>query len=425
MAQNGSPTVINWTIHSSELMLNKSPNTRTPEQLEAVFGRIRAMLERLSATRGIRFTTLMQAAAAWIASGAGESEAGTGAGDRTNAQLVSRRVDQAGPAPSRESVRLGYVLAASHSGSTLLAMLLGAHADICTNGELKFTNLGELDKYRCSCGEPIRACPFWRSVSDSMKRRGHTFDLENAGTDYRAVSGWFAGRLLRPLHTGRVLERVRDAGLALSGHWQKEYPQIQARNAALVRALIETSGKSVVVDSSKTGLRLKYLLRNPELDVRVIRTIRDGRAVVLTYVDPYNFADAADPSRRGGGSGQTYRPQALSVERAAYLWRRSNEEAEAAIAQLSTERVIRVRYEQLCADPKAVLARIFTFLDVDPERGRLDFRSVGQHVIGNGMRHDTTSEIRLDERWKSVLTNKDLKTFDRVAGAWNRKFGYQ
>lgn len=426
LVQHDAATVINWTIHSSELMLDKSPNTRTPEQLDAVFGRIRDMLAHLQAARRFRFTTLAQAAAVWIASGAGESASGARSKIGGAGAPVPRRVEiEERPEQHGDRARMGYVLAASHSGSTLLAMLLGAHADICTNGELKFTNLGDIAKYRCSCGEPIRTCPFWLSVRDAMSCRGYEFSLENAGTDYRSVHGWFAGRVLRPLHNGPFLEHVRDTALRLSGHWRRAYPEIQSRNAALVRSLLEVSGKSVVVDSSKVALRLKYLLRNPELDVRVVRTIRDGRAVVLTYVDPFNFADATDPNRRGGGTGQTYRPHAMSVEGAAYLWRRSNEEAEAALAQVSPERVIRVRYEALCADPMAVLGRVFNFLGVDPARGTLDFRSVGQHVIGNGMRHDTTSEIRLDERWKSVLTDKDLKTFDRVAGVWNRRFGYQ
>ena len=45
-------------------------------------------------------------------------------------------------APSAALPRLAYLLAASHSGSTLLAMLLGAHPEACTAGELKATNLG-------------------------------------------------------------------------------------------------------------------------------------------------------------------------------------------------------------------------------------------------------------------------------------------
>ena len=45
--------------------------------------------------------------------------------------------------------RLVYILAASHSGSTLLATLLGAHRDTVSVGELKATSLGNADEYKC------------------------------------------------------------------------------------------------------------------------------------------------------------------------------------------------------------------------------------------------------------------------------------
>ena len=70
------------------------------------------------------------------------------------------------------------------------------------------------------------------------------------------------------------------------------------------------------------------------------------------------------------------------------------------------------------------MRRLLTFLDLDPDKVVLDFRSRQQHVIGNGMRLDTTSTIRLDERWKTHLTPDDLAVFDTVAGDLNRRLGY-
>ena len=79
---------------------------------------------------------------------------------------------------------LAYILAASHSGSTLLAMLLGAHPEVCSVGELKIspTALGDPRQYRCSCGQRITACTFWKHVGAAMKVRGHQFDVTNART---------------------------------------------------------------------------------------------------------------------------------------------------------------------------------------------------------------------------------------------------
>lgn len=321
--------------------------------------------------------------------------------------------------------RLAYLLAASHSGSTLLAMLLGAQPGACSAGELKATSLGDADSYRCSCRTIIRDCTFWQQVSAAMAARGYSdFDITRAGTSIFEVSSPYAQRLLAPLHRGRLLEWVRDAALTLSPAWRTHAHSADRRNQALIEALLEVTGAQVVVDSSKVALRLKYLLRNPSLDIKVIRTIRDGRAVAMTYMDEWNFADASDPALRGGGSGNRRPPPRRNMTEAANEWKRSQEAAESLLATLPRSQWTEVRYEELCADPEATLRRLLTFLDLDPDKVVLDFRSRQQHVIGNGMRLDTTSTIRLDERWKTHLTPDDLAVFDTVAGDLNRRLGY-
>lgn len=317
-----------------------------------------------------------------------------------------------------------YILAASHSGSTLLAMLLGAHPDVCAVGELKATSLGDVDRYRCSCGELIKECGFWARVSDGMARRGFSFDITDAGTDFRSSGTAYTRRLLRPLHRGPFLERVRDAGLWLSSTWRARLPLIQQRNAALVATLSEVRDAKVVLDSSKISLRLKYLLRNPQINVKVVRLIRDGRGGMLTYMDPAQYADATDPRLREGGMGGDRAGQRLSAAEAAGEWRRSNEEAEHLLAGLDPSRWLTLNYEALCANPDQTLNRVFRFLEVDPSRWVRAFRQVEHHVVGNGMRLDSESEIRIDERWREVLSEGDRAVFDSVAGDLNRKYGY-
>lgn len=343
-------------------------------------------------------------------------------------QLV---VDQ--PQPSRADTsqrppkaKLAYLLAASHSGSTLLAMLLGAQKGACSAGELKATSLGDARSYRCSCRQPICECPFWQQVSAAMADRGvPAFDITNAGTNVLDVPSGYARRLLQPLHRGPWLERVRDCALTFSPAWHRRLATTNHRNQALIESLLSVTGSQVVVDSSKLALRLKYLLRNPALDIRVIRCIRDGRAVAMTYMDDWNFADASDPTLRGGGSGSKRPPPRRNMAEAATEWKRSQEANTALIATLPPSQWTEVRYEELCADPEKILRRLLTFLDLDPNAVILDFRARQQHVIGNGMRFDTTSAIKLDERWRNHLSAVDLATFDSVAGDLNRAYGYQ
>lgn len=322
--------------------------------------------------------------------------------------------------------RLAYLLAASHSGSTLLALALGAQPGACSAGELKATSLGDPTAYRCSCRRLIRDCDFWQGVHRAMQQRGFPeFDITAAGTSVLEVPSTYAKRLLRPLQRGPFLEGMRDAALGLSPTWRRYRKLADRRNIALVQSILEVTGARVVIDSSKIALRLKYLLQNPDLDIKVVRTIRDGRAVSLTYMDEWTFADASDPTLRSGGTGVRRPPPRRNMAEAANEWKRSQEASEALLAQLPPSQWTQVRYEDLCADPTATLRRLSDFLGLDPNNVVLDFRSRPQHVIGNGMRLDTTSTIRLDERWKTALSTEDLATFDQIAGPLNRRYGYQ
>ena len=40
------------------------------------------------------------------------------------------------------------------------------------------------------------------------------------------------------------------------------------------------------------------------------------------------------------------------------------------------------------------------------------------HVVGNGMRLDTTSEVRMDDRWTQVLSDRERQIFEAEAGVW-------
>jgi Sulfotransferase family len=328
------------------------------------------------------------------------------------------------PSTNTHVIPLVYILAASHSGSTLLAMLLGGHPDVCTVGELKANALGPPDHYRCSCGRYLVQCPFWAEVQAAVSARGFTFDIFRAGTDVRTGATPYRKRLLRPLHRGPALEWLRDAALSCSPGWRAHLARVDALNAALAQAVCDLTGSRVIVDSSKIGLRLKYLLRSRAFDVKVLRLIRDGRAVALTYMDPERFADAANPALRGGGTGRDRESERLSMTAAAHEWRRSNEEAEALVSRLPPDKVLQLHYEELCASPAQTVGKALSFIGVDAAAAGADFRARDHHVLGNGMRLDTVSEVRLDDRWRRQLDADALRAFDAVAGDLNRSLGY-
>lgn len=295
-----------------------------------------------------------------------------------------------------------YILGAGHSGSTLLAMLMGRHPRICTIGEAKAPAIGASDDYQCSCGEPISTCGFWRALDGAVEARGARLDISNGATDIRRAPTPYLRWLLKPLHRSNPLEWIRGAALTLSPAWRRHVARVQALNAAVADAACAITGKEVFVDSSKTGLQLKYLLENPALDVKVLRLVRDGRGVALSY-------------RTADG---------LSVRDAAYAWRRSNEEAETIVMDLPADRWLDLRYETLCREPERTLQAVFRFVGAEPCALTHGMNGGAPHVLGNDKARSNIGEVRLDERWRRVLTAADLRAFDRVAGALNRRLGY-
>jgi hypothetical protein len=320
---------------------------------------------------------------------------------------------------------LVYILAASHSGSTLTTLLIASHKDFCTIGELKASNLGDPDKYRCACLKFIKSCEFWDQMHRGMQQKGFDFQIWNANTNFSETQNRYAKKLLAPLVRNSSMEWIRDTFLSLSPSWRKELYDKKERNVALIKTLREISGKSFIVDSSKIGIRLKYLIQLKDINVKVVRVIRDGRGVALTYMNPFEFADAKNKELRGGGLGSNRDKDKLSMRDAANEWRRSNEEAEELLKLLPKEDWIQIRYEDICRNPVNVLNSVYSFLEVAKISKLPDFRLANQHVIGNGMRLDSTKTIQLDERWREVLSKDQLSEFNHIAGDFNRKYGYE
>ena len=320
-----------------------------------------------------------------------------------------------------------YILGASHSGSTLLAMLLNAHPEITTIGETSPGRLGDCDTYRCSCGTLIRECAFWNNVTQRMRQRHPDFSVDNFGTKFELAESPFINRVLNMEHRGTLFELARDTVLRCSRRWQRRWTEITARCYDLASAVLAESSGRVLVDSSKIAHRLKFLLQARDFNIKVIHLVRDGRAVALTYMRQDEFADSREPALRRGGRGmEAEAPGAsLPMKKAANEWLRCLKSAEHLLAGLDKSRWIQVRYEELCSETGETLARLFAFLGLGPKEYERDFRAVENHVIGNGMRLDSTSEVVLDERWKSVLTEEELRVFEREAGWMNRRYGYK
>jgi hypothetical protein len=87
--------------------------------------------------------------------------------------------------------------------------------------------------------------------------------------------------------------------------------------------------------------------------------------------------------------------------------------------------LLRVRYEDLTADPARELHRLCQFIGIKFDVDMLEFRAQRHHIAnGNDMRFGKNPSIRTDQTWKSALSAADLAYFEARAGALNRRLGY-
>jgi hypothetical protein len=306
---------------------------------------------------------------------------------------------------STQPLPLVYAVGSGHTGSTLLAMLMDAHPQVASVGEIavkpKIRRRGDSADQRCSCGAPFTECAFWGRVFRLVNEQGYDFGPTCWSNDYR-IEHPFAHRLLS-----------RDSSYPAVRRWQRwaarHLPVFRARvrhidrvNVAFVRAVLQAKGADVFFDTSKQPMRLSHLLDVPEFDVKVVTLVRDVRGY------------AASAKRRGH-----------SIADAARTWAIDQQIIRRITSSLPPGRTLLVRYEDLCARPQQMVAQLWQFCGVTPVEPVTTVRSNEHHVIGNNMRREGAIQVRLDESWRGRLAAAEERQILQIAGDLNRELGYQ
>ena len=243
-----------------------------------------------------------------------------------------------------------YIAGCSHSGTTLLDLLLSTHPGVCGLGEARMLveddrrpeYTSNADERTCSCGDAINQCPLW----------------------------------------SRFLDRVESTSdVGFGEHY-----------ATLIDLFHSVVGPDVVVsDSSKYIGPLRRLIAalcdgdlvdiDPD-DLLVVHLIKDVRAFATSMKYRHDLAP-------------------WSLAKQFYKWYTANQKIS---TFLDSENIasVQVTYEQLCFHPDAVLGRIFDAAGVVPSEQTGDLSAAEAHVgLGNPMRtHDQKSQgIVYDSRW--------------------------
>jgi hypothetical protein len=240
--------------------------------------------------------------------------------------------------------KLVYIASLSHSGSTLLDLILGGNSRFIGLGEIARVlepGSGGLEKTRqvyCSCGVGMQDCIFWSKVGDELEICNEL----SLDEKYRIVFEVF-NSVFGPDH--------------------------------------------IPVDSSKYIPPLKTLREHHNLDLWVLYVIKDVRGYVISQID--------DAKRENFGF----------IKKIPYYqfrsWYRDNKYIKGYICG-NNIRYFQLGYEELCMDPDRMISMICDFLGEEPTESMLALMDSGSHVIrGNRMRSqpDKRQRISYDNRW--------------------------
>jgi hypothetical protein len=304
-------------------------------------------------------------------------------------------------AQENRPLRVLYVIGTARSGSTVLNTLLGSHQDVIGAGELGYLSKhGHAFQEVCSCGAQATRCEFWSRVYAEWLRIGGPLSVEH----YVALQRRFEQGRFRPLERVPPIQKQTAA-----------YVQYSVLVAHLLHAIRRVSGKSIIVDSTKTPWRALVLASLPGIDLRVLHLVRHPAGIV------WSMKKAA----RGKETDQSPR----SVVRSSIYWLIFNLQAALVRRRLPASHSIRVRYEDLARLPAETMRRIGALLDCDLEGVGRQAVSGGsfrvEHIIaGNRVRMDRKVRLRMDSDWQDQLSLFDRSVCATLTGWLAKLYGY-
>jgi hypothetical protein len=302
-------------------------------------------------------------------------------------------------------LKIAYVLASGHSGSTIFGRVLGELDGWFHAGELSLIWRQGLGQGRlCGCGRSMHECEIWSRVANSV------FGQKRIGL--ADVTQW-QQEVLRAKNVRRLLEVN-----AVPSGWDAldRYVEVMSH---MYHAIADITGQGVIVDSSKRedGAALLRLL--PGIESRVIHLVRDPRGVVYSW---HRHERSTSRSWVGG-----HRPFPGVSARG---WTARNRRARWVCRSIEADNYKLVRYEDFVARPRHTVEGVARFVGELPTGlPFVDDRTVRlgvNHTAGGNSNRFRTGQIALEEdlAWMSRLPRSSRFLATCLTLPLLRRYGY-
>lgn len=295
---------------------------------------------------------------------------------------------------------LNFILCPAFHGATLLGFLLNRHSKVTCLGDT-LPERAHMD-YFCSCSKRISECEFWQAIDAGLP-------TERFSREHNLLP--MVPRLsYNPLINRKLNLLINEAGLRFGPSvWKlvpwgaRDFSDVSMRFSELACSL---QGTELFVDGTKKTPRFLSLMmllqpRTP----RILQLTRDPRAYVHSCIK--NWASPGNP------------------ERLAKDWFVFHNYVRLLPSRCDVEHLV-IRYEDLCQDPRAEMARVFSFLGLEYEdvTGPRENFTGPHHLIGNRMLISFDGTVTLDTRWSKSMTEEEQRNVISHSGVAAEAFGY-
>ena len=278
------------------------------------------------------------------------------------------------------STRPVFVGGCPRSGTTLVRAMLEAHPELAIPGETRIL----VDGYRARAR--------WGDLSDpANRRRVAQWVVERKVSRHRRLSE----------DAGELVERMVAAP-----------PTIGSVLSAGFHLYAERQGKP------RWGDKRPSLVLNLDAvfamfpDAQYVNIVRDPRAVLASI------------RRVGRQQGWGGRGLAAGADK----WERSIRAAERWRGRLRADQFHELRYEDLVADPEAVLGRLVGFLELDPAGLDAMLHHHETTGVASARLHRLVSRPVTSEAvrtWEQTLRPREVAFVESALGDWMGRYGYE
>lgn len=276
-----------------------------------------------------------------------------------------------------------YIAGYGRSGSTLLDVIFGSHAQIIGVGELaKIFECIDEPTSTCSCGENVFNCSFWGGITKHLLSSKNAKQTNQDGTIQKACEEWTNFSLLFNVK-------------------KKKYDRYKTLITNLFDYIFKISDKEFIVDSSKNAYTSAWrplaLKKICGYDVKMIHLIRNGKGVINSKIKGDN-----SEMRKG-----IYRKKPLAAYEGLIGWIFSNIIVIITRTFFPSDAYHLMKYEDLVRDPEKELIKAGSFIGLDFKEtinliSKMKPIQVGHLVFGNRLAFNNNKILINNDSIKKV-----------------------